>query len=229
MPAGGGNLDRASRHQLATDIRQIRRSPCVSAARGRMVHDRAFGRVGCCRVVWREPDGVVQGPNGFNQRRYRHDLETCDDRRLARVGGWKKDGAQSVAPGAGGDRQHASRGVDRAVEGQLAQQHGVGNQPALDDARCREDAERDRQIERSASLAHVGRRQVDRDAVRGKLEAGIADGAPDPVAALPDARIGQTDHRERRKTVPDIDFDVNGARVDAEHGRAPQARQHLEE
>src|SRR5207244_597445 len=65
-----------------------------------------------------------------------------------------------------------------------------------------------------------------RDAMRRKLEAGIANGAADPVAALADARVRQADHRERREPERDVDLDVNGAGLDAEHRRRPQARQH---
>ncbi len=98
---------------------------------------------------------------------------------------------------------------------------------ALDDALRGEDAERDRQVERRAGLAHVGRRQVDRDAMRRKLEAGVPDRAPDAVAALADARVGQPDHREAGQAERDVDFDVDGAGVDPEEGGGPEAGEHM--
>ena len=67
--------------------------------------------------------------------------------------------------------------MDRTVERQLAEQHPVGDLAALDHALRRQDAERDRQIEGRARLPHVGGREIHRDAMGGKLEAGIADRA----------------------------------------------------
>ena len=99
---------------------------------------------------------------------------------------------------------------------------------ALDDALRGEDAERDRQVERRAGLAHVGRRQVDRDAVRRKLEAGVADRAPDAVAALAHAGVRQADHREDRQAERHVDFDVDGAGLDAEDGGGAKAREHAQ-
>ena len=90
----------------------------------------------------------------------------------------------------------------------------------------REDAERDRQIERGAGLAHVGRRQVDGDPVRRKLEAGVANRDLHTLAALADARVRQADHRERRQAERDVDLDVNRAGLHAEDRGRPQAGQH---
>ena len=126
----------------------------------------------------------------------------------------------------GGDRQHAARRMNRSVERQLAEQHEVGDVPPLDDALRREDAERDRQVERRARLPHVGRRQVDRDAMRRKLEARVPDGAPHAVAALAHARVGQPDHRERGEAERDIDLDLDRAGVHAEHGGRAEAGEH---
>ena len=82
------------------------------------------------------------------------------------------------------------------------------------------------QIERGAGLAHVGRREVDRDAVRRKLEAGVADRAPHAVAALAHAGVGQADHREDRHAERDVHLDVDRAGLDAEERRRPQTGEH---
>ena len=98
--------------------------------------------------------------------------------------------------------------------------------PPLDDALRGQDAERDRQVEGRAHFAHIGRRQVDGDAVRGKLEAGIADGAADAVAAFAHARVGQADHREAGQPEGNVHLDVNGAGLDAEKRGGSQTGQH---
>ena len=89
-----------------------------------------------------------------------------------------------------------------------------------------EQAERDRQIERRARLAHVGRRQVDGDAVRRKLEAGVPDRRAHAVAALAHGRVGQPDHREVGQPERHVHFDVHRIGVDAEDGGAAQAGEH---
>ena len=116
--------------------------------------------------------------------------------------------------------------MDRSVERQLAEQHQVRDLPALDDSGRREDPERDRRIERGARLADVRRREVDGDAMRRKLESGVADRGTNPVAALADARVGKADHRERREAERHVHFDLNRTRVDAEDRRGPQAGEH---
>src|SRR5262249_45510092 len=105
-------------------------------------------------------------------------------------------------------------------------QHEVGHLAALDDAGCGEDAERDRQIEGCAGLAHVGRRQIDGDLVGRELESRIADRALHAVAALADARVGKADHRGRRQAERDVYFDVDGGGLDTEEGRRTKTREH---
>ena len=95
---------------------------------------------------------------------------------------------------------------------------------AFDDALRREDAERDRQIERRAGLADVGRRQVDGDAVRRKLEAGVADRAAHAIAALAHAGVGQADHRERRQAERHVHLHMDRAGFDAEERRRSAGR-----
>ena len=114
----------------------------------------------------------------------------------------------------------------RSVERQLAEHDELGDVPPFDDALCGEDTERDRQVERRAGLAHVGRREVDGDAVRRELEPGIADGTAHAVAALAHARVGQADHRESRQAERHIDLDVDGRGVDAKQRGGPQTCEH---
>ncbi len=114
-----------------------------------------------------------------------------------------------------------------AVQRQFAEQDDVVHLPAFDDAGRGQDTEGDRQVERRARLADVGRRQVDRDAVRREFEAGIPDGAPHPVAALADARVGQSDHREGREAERHVHFHVDREGLDAEDRGAAEAGEHV--
>ena len=60
----------------------------------------------------------------------------------------------------------------------------------------RQDPERDREIERGAGLAQLGRGEVDRDPPRRVAEAGVADRAADPLAGLLERRVSKADDRE---------------------------------
>src|SRR4051812_45402915 len=183
-----------------------------------------MGRIG--RRVGAETCRIVQRPDGVGQRRHPDDLEPGDDRRFAGVSRRQQQSGQAVAPRRHRDGQHAARHVYRSVERQLAEQHEVGDQPPFDDPGRGEDAQRDRQVERRSRLAHVGGGQVDGDPVRRKLEPGVADRAAHAIAALADAGVRQTDHGERRKAEADVDLHMHRARVDTEHRRRPQTRQH---
>src|SRR5262245_38396135 len=59
-----------------------------------------------------------------------------------------------------------------------------------------------------------------------ELEPGIANRAADAVPALPDARIGKTNHGERRKPERDVHLDVHRGGVDAKDRRRSHTCQH---
>ena len=212
VTAGRGDFERAPREQLSADVGEI--GDCRGPRRRRVDRRR------------RQTRRIVEGAHGLGERRDRKDVQPRDDRRFAGVGCRQQHAGEAVAPGGDRDRQDPARGVDRSVERQLAEQHEIGDMTPLDDALGGEDAEGDRQVERRAGFAHVGRRQVDGDAVLGKLEARIADGAAHPVPALAHAGIGQADHREVRQAERHVDFDVDRTGFDAEDGGGPQAGEH---
>ena len=55
----------------------------------------------------------------------------------------------------------------------------------------------------------IGRRQVDRDAMGGEVEAGVPDRGADAVAAFTHARVRQPDQLKVRKAEAHVDFDVH--------------------
>ena len=170
--------------------------------------------------------GVVQRLDRVAERCHREDVQAGDNRGLACIGRRQQDARQAITARGHRDRKRSARGVHRSVERQLAEQHEIHDVPALHDTRRREDAERDRQIEGCAGLSHVGRRQIDRDAVGRKLEAGVADREPHALAALAHARIRQTDHREGRNAERYVDLDVDRTGIHAEDRCRPEAREH---
>ena len=153
VSAGRGDLERAARQELAAHIGEIGR-----AARRCTQRRWATGRA--ARAA-----GIVQRLDRVGERRDGVDVQARHDRGFAGVRRREQNRREAFALRRRGDRQHAARRMDRPVERQLAEQDAVGDFAPLDDALRREDAERDRQIERGAGLPHVGRRQIHRDAV----------------------------------------------------------------
>jgi hypothetical protein len=212
MAAGRGDLERAPGRGLAADVGEV--EPVVSGRRG--------GRGGARPRL----GGLLQAGHRVGERADGHDVQRIDDRRLAGVRLGQQHGGHALAAQPDGHREHAARRQDLAVERQLADHRDPRPPGPRRHARRGEDAERDRQVERRAGLAHVGRRQVDRDAMAGELEAGVADRGADPVAALAHGRVGQPDHGEHRQAERDVDLDRDGERLDAAERRTLHLRQH---
>ena len=110
--------------------------------------------------------------------------------------------------------------------GEFADDDDVADVAAGDHAAGREHAQRDRQVVRGARLPHIGRRQVDDDAVLGKLEAGIANRRVHAIAALAHPGVGQADQLKAGQAEAQVDLDVHGTGLDADDGGALEAREH---
>src|SRR5438093_688364 len=139
---------------------------------------------------------------------------------------WTAVAASASSKVGGGNGEHPTRRVDRAVERELAEQDQVRDMATLDNARRGKDSQRNRQVEGRTRLADVRGREVDGDLVRRELEAGVAYRAFDAIAALAHAGIGQADHRERGQTERHVDFDVHRTRLHAEDGGRTQRGEH---
>ena len=162
---------------------------------------------------------VVQGGDG-------NDVDAFHHAGLRGIRGGHENGREALPPRVQGHRQHAAHRAHAAVERQLAH-HERALQPAgLDQPGGAEDADRDRQVEGGAFLADIGGRQVDGDAVDRELEARVADGGADPVAALAHGRVGEADGVEGGQPRGDVHLHEDGGGLDpAERGGA-NAREH---
>ena len=125
-----------------------------------------------------------------------------------------------------GNRQHAARGLDAAIERQLAKQQHAGDVSPRDVSGGGEHAERDRKIERRPGLSDVSGREVHRDAMRRKLEPGIPDGTAHAVAAFPDAGVRKPNHLKRRQAEGDVDLYLHEAGFYPEDGGGSHAGKH---
>src|SRR5215470_12737000 len=81
-------------------------------------------------------------------------------------------------------------------------------------------------LEGCADLPYLGGSQVHSDPVHGELEASVADGRADAVAALAYRGIGKTDGGEGGQARRDVDLHEDVVGLHAEDGGRPHARQH---
>ena len=128
------------------------------------------------------------------------------------------------------DRQRTAHRPEVAFESQLAEKERRGKAIVGDLAARGEDADRDREIECAATLLHVGRREIDRDASQRQLEPGVAERGGDALAPFLDGAKWQADRGEGRQPVGDVDLDVDSKRFHAQYGGGSNAseQRHLE-
>ncbi len=89
-----------------------------------------------------------------------------------------------------------------------------------------EDRAGEREIEPAARLGQLARRQVRRDALRGKLEAGVADRRRDALARLTHRGVGETDDRERGQAPAHVDLDAYVAGLESVDREGVRTREH---
>ena len=145
-----------------------------------------------------EPAGSLTACTA-SQGRHPVQPQARDDGRFGLVAERQQESTITVAPGARGHRQHAPSRSDRAVERQRADQQMSSTSRRRGPAAASTPSAIGRSNVR-AFLADVGRREVDGDSMRRKLEAGIANRAADAIAALADAGVGEADHVEGRQS-----------------------------
>ena len=136
-------------------------------------------------------DGVAERRDARRPRSPSTSSRLVDRRR-------RDDDPPHAAPGERRDhRQDPGHRPDLAAERQLADEgERPGRRPDL--LRPEQDPERDREVERRARLALLGRGEVDGDPPRRMDEAGVADRAADPLARLLERGVGEADDREAR-------------------------------
>ncbi len=176
----------------------------------------------------RDGHGVstVQETHGVAQGRRGEHLEAVDRERLRVVRERHDERVDPLSPARETDGKHSAHALDLAVQRQLTDDR-IGADASVDDhPGSRENAERDRQIERGALLAEVGRSQVHRDPLGRKCKAGVSDGAAHSLTALANSRVRKTDHGEHGQPRTDVDFDTDERGLDAHERCGENSREH---
>ena len=170
MATGCGDLECAPRRPLSFDVAEVEvvRVGFGSKRRG----------WGCRRSLF-----AVEHSSCLSQRRDHANPEAWHDRCFGSALLGKQE-CELMTACSERYREDASRRLNGSIQGELADHQQVRELAPGDEAARRENTDRDGQVERSAPLSHVGGCEVDRDAVRRKLESRISNRAPHTVTAL---------------------------------------------
>jgi len=129
----------------------------------------------------------------IGQRFHRDHVNPADHGRFLDVFQGNDDALNAHVPGLKGRSEHSADSLDPAVQGKLPD-HEIGpGRGRVDQAFCGENADGDGQVEPCALLPNVGGGQVHRDVRSGERVTGILDRRLDPVPALTDHHVGQSD------------------------------------
>ena len=145
-------------------------------------------------------------------------LDAGDDRRLGPV--LRRDDRTDRAPASRREelREHAADRTDLAGERQLAQEERAFDRLDRDEPERRERRDCDREIERAPGLPQIAGGEVDDDAVLVEEDAELRERRADAHATLADARFGEADEIEHRRSARRLDLDADEVGVDAEQG-----------
>jgi hypothetical protein len=163
-------------------------------------------------------DGLGEMPDGNSG-------DACERSLPSRVGR-AKETLDAEPPRALGDRENSADTPEAAVERELADGCRVRECAPRQLLRCREEGERDGQIESRALLAQLGRREVDRDTTGREGQLGGGDPAPDTLPGLLASPVGEPDDRETGDPVAYVGFDVDAAWLETDEGMRERACEH---
>jgi hypothetical protein len=216
MAARKSKLHPATRLELATNLGQIRtgvRSRWPETLALALLAD--FGRhLDSGRTATGPSSTALPNELGrLGQRRSGHDLDSVGETGFVRA--LNRDNHPRHAPPRERrhHRQEARYGPQLPSKGQLPKNGPPAIRPYL--LRPYENPKCHGQIEGCAALAHFRRRKVHGYPPRGILVAAIADRATDAFSSLLKRGVSQPDDRESGQARGDVDFDPDGASIQA--------------
>ncbi len=158
---------------------------------------------------------IEKGGHLFQAARPEH-FDALDDRRFGRIGRGYYQPFHTVVPSLDGYGQDAPHGFDRAVERQFARKQRIGQRSGLYPPHGRQNPHGNRQVERSALLAQVGRGQVDHHFLARHVFAGVLERRPDALLALLHGVVGKPHQVEPQPAARDVDLDGHRHGVDTD-------------
>ena len=211
--SGSGDLERAPRPFLATDV-------------GEVGDARRPERVGRKRVEGGSSDLSPEIRDRFGQMADGHRLDPCQCRLGSGLGG-TDDAREPGPPRALRDRKSPGDGPNAPVERELSHRRVLGEPLRRNLARRGEHRKRDREVEPGPLLAQRGGCQVHGDpAVEGPFERSGHDAASNPVLGLLAGAVGEPDDREPGDTGLEMGLYLDAARLEADEGMSDRTREH---
>ena len=211
MSTGGRDLERALGVRLPPDVGQI-------------------------EIFWRtrrsrRPESTrrevaVEERDGLAQRRGPDHLDTSDGGGLGRVVSRHEQHADAFPAAGQADGERAADGLDLTIEGELTDDGAFARPVLADDADGRQDAKRNREIERTAFLPQIGGRETHGDAFVRDVVSRVTDRRAYALTAFSDGGVRETDGRVDRQPARDVDLDADKSRLDSDDRRREHAREH---
>jgi site-specific DNA recombinase len=227
---GEGDLEGPAGFQLPADLGKVRHIGKIAFLG--LARRLALAVSGCGREL--DPGRRRQRPTarpgtdrigGLAKARDTDDIDVAGQACLLDGIGGDDDPTDAAAGKGRREGQDPGNGPDLAAERQLPD-HREPAARAADLLGSEEDPDGDREVERRAGLAEVGRGQVDGDPSRRVDEARVADRTPDALARLLESRVGQADDREAGQAWRDVDLDPDDPAVEADERGREQGREH---
>lgn len=203
VPAGSGNLERPFGMHLAFD----------------------FGHIGVCRQrllqaarIRREQAFAANVGAHFEKRSGGQDASVA---RQCGFGSVLRRQHKRAAAGGEGHRKRPAHRAKLTCQRQFADELMAFQRPGGELAARGKDPERDRQVEPARVLGQVGRRKIDRDAARGKLESGVVERCANAVLGFANFGIRQADDGERGQSRAEVNLDSDFRCADSDERAAP--------
>lgn len=198
MPTGSGDLQRAAGVRLPAHIGH------VGQGTGPERLHRQFG--GRCFLA------AVERRAHLKQRACGEGFDVLGNRRFGTVGK-RHDQPSPCLRGRQRRGQHAIDAAQLAGKRKLAEEFVIAQGLAVDLPAGSQDAEGDRQIEPSAFLRQIGRRQIDGNAPCGEFELRAKQRGTYAFARFAHCRFGQAHHLGGGETAGEMHFHPNFGRV----------------
>jgi hypothetical protein len=123
-------------------------------------------------------------------------------------------------------RKHTLERSQCTIKGQLTEKLAIGKALNWKLARSGQNAKGNGQIKATTFFGQVSGSEVDRNATSGEIEPGIQKSTANPLSALADAGLRETDNRKCGQTSREVDFNCNGGCRHANYGAGMNNSKH---
>ncbi len=166
----------------------------------------------------------MEARDDFGERRRKLDDETSsvarrslivNERSLGLICGGQEHATNTTIARTKQMSDRTAKALHSTIERQLSKKKDAFDGRSRDDSKRSERAERDGEIKCASTLLHVGRGEVDRDAVFADVDSDTRERALDAHPTLADRRFREPHELERWNASLRLHFDAHGMRGDS--------------